>query len=297
MKPMGRMTPGVLPTTIFLFACVTSTDMPRMNPYLKDTKPLVFAHRGDSSYAPANTMPAFASAVTKGADVFETDVHWTKDGVLVVCHDDTVDAVTEGTGAVRDLTLDELRQLDFGYWFSPDGQTYPWRGRGVQIPTLQELLLAFPRMRVNIDIKPKHPLSLRQFLQEVNDCGAQQRVMAASFHHRVMQRVRRMSADMATSASLMDTALFVLGTWVGWPASRTMPYQALQVPPRQYGISVVNERTVARAHRAGLKVHVWTIDDPVDMERLLRLGVDGIVSNDPGTAVAVRDKFTMERSD
>ncbi|GMA58636.1 hypothetical protein GCM10025858_31390 [Alicyclobacillus sacchari] len=116
----------------------------------------VIAHRGASRSALTNTLPAFRLALDMGSDVLETDVHWTQDGVLVVSHDDVVDAVSDGHGRIADMTYAELLRLDFGYRFSPDaGKTFPFRGQGVRIPTFRELLDGFPNCTINVDIKPR----------------------------------------------------------------------------------------------------------------------------------------------
>lgn len=254
---------------------------------------MVFAHRGDSLRAPANTKPAFALAVESGADALETDIHWTRDGNIVVCHDDTVDSMSNGSGYIKDMTLTELKKLDFGFTFTPDeGKTFPYRGSGVQIMTLEELLSAFPDVRVNMDIKPKQPGSLRQLIELISDCRAEWRVMLASFHSSSLQRVRSMAPRLATSASTLEVARFWSATHVGLTPSK-VPYQAFQVPVNMGILKVITPSFLEKAHRAGADVHVWTIDDETQMRELFNLGVDGIVTNDPALAVRVRnDGFT-----
>jgi glycerophosphoryl diester phosphodiesterase len=252
---------------------------------------MVLAHQGASHAAPPNTLPSFAMAVEQGADALELDVHWTRDGFIVVSHDETIDRCSDGHGPIREMTLAELRRFDFGYRFTADGgRTYPFRGRGVTIPTLREVLTTFPRMRVNIDIKPADPPSLARFVHEIHEAGAEDRVLVASFHHGVLERVRSMHRGLATSASPREAAVFCARTWLGRPPTR-VPYVALQVPPRFWGISVLTPAVMHAAHAAGLKVHVWTIDDPAEMEAMWALGVDGIVTNEPGLAKVIRDRI------
>ena len=125
------------------------------HPFLAGGNPLVMAHRGGQGLWPPNTLFAFERAVEMGADILEMDIHASADGVLIVHHDDTVDRTTNGSGAIRDHTLTELKELDAGYHWSADGgETYPFRGKGMRIPTLEEVLEAFPKTRLNIDIKP-----------------------------------------------------------------------------------------------------------------------------------------------
>jgi glycerophosphoryl diester phosphodiesterase len=266
-------------------------------PYVDVSHPMVLAHRGDSLHAPENTLPAFHLAAALGVDALETDVHWTKDGVIVVCHDETVDRTSDGQGAIRDRTLAELRKLDFGYSFTTDGgQTYPFRGKGIQIPTLHEVLTTFPDLRVNIDIKTEHPESLQSFIHEVFRVGAEHRVLAASFHDGVLRQLRAMNQTIATSASTLETAKFCGRLWLHLGAPTNLPYGALQVPVRSHGLQIVTEGFIKMAHSVGTKVHVWTIDDEFTMKALLELGVDGIVSNDPSLAVKVRNEHLLSRS-
>lgn len=267
--------------------------MAKLCPYVDTKFPVVLAHQGNRRYAPANTLVAFEQAIALGADIIETDAHWTKDGQIVLCHDATVDRTSDGTGAIADMTLTELRRLDFGYRFTQDaGLTFPYRGCNIRIPTLTEVLTTFPNHRLNIDIKPKRPGSLKQFIREVFDARAEYRVLVASFQHRTLQQFRALNPIIATSASVRETAEFRFGI----RTHRDLPYCALQVPLNAYGISVVSGRFVKRAHQAGVKVHVWTIDDEPTMKSLFAGGVDGIVSNDPGTAVRVRNQWIKNGS-
>lgn len=266
--------------------------MKSQHPYLDINGPMIFAHRGDSVHAPANTEPAFRLAVECGADALETDIHWTKDGEIVVCHDDTVDAVSDGRGAIKDCSLAELKALDFGYSFTPDGgMTFPYRGKGVQIMTLTELLTTFATIRVNMDVKPKHPRSLRQLIQTIHDCDAQWRVMIASFHSRPLKMLRGLNSRLATSASTEEAAQFWLKSRLGIRSRPSLPYLALQVPLKMGAIQVVTKRFIHSAHAAMQDVHIWTIDDEQEMIYLLELGVDGLVTNNPALAVAVRERW------
>jgi glycerophosphoryl diester phosphodiesterase len=253
------------------------------------------AHQGSCTKAPSNTLPAFEIAVREGADVLETDMHWTKDGCIVLCHDETVDRTSNGEGPIKDFTLEELKQLDFGYRFTPDGgKTYPYRGRGIQIPTLREAVQAFPDIRFNIDIKPSRPVYLRRFIREICELGAESRILIASFHHHVLQRFRALNPSIATSASVRECGHFCVRLWAGLDKQRRMPFDAFQVPVDAFGIPVITKRFVECAHRVGKKVHVWTVDDPKTMVELLKLGVDGIVTNRPDVAVQARKQFYAE---
>lgn len=257
-------------------------------------QPTVLAHRGDSLRAPENTMPAFDLAVRTGTDGLETDIHWTRDGVIVVAHDPDVARVSDGHGFISEMTYTELRRLDFGYRFSRDGgKTFPYRGQGVQIPRLSELLCTFPGIGVNVDIKPKRPPSLRDLILEIHACRAVHRLMVASFHHRVLRIIRSMSPCIATSASPSETlrALLHVRLHLASDGNR-VPYRAVQVPMEMYGIPLTTPGFIEWVHRHQATVHVWTVDNGKEMRRLFELGVDGIVTNRPELALMIRTEFT-----
>ncbi|ASS76269.1 hypothetical protein CIG75_15840 [Tumebacillus algifaecis] len=266
-----------------------------VKPYLNLPRPMVLAHQGASAYAPSNTMEAFRLAVEMGADAFETDVHMTKDGYVVVSHDDTVDRLTNGTGFIKYKTLAELREIDFGYKFTPDGgQTFPFRGKGVTIPTLEEVLKEFPTMRVNMDIKQTTPPMEAALVETINACQAKDRVLIASFHTSTMKRFRRLaSSRIATGANTRDMVEFICYWRTGLHKFYKPPVDAFQVPEQGYGVRVVTPKMIEIAHRHGVKVHVWTINEEADIHRLLKWGVDGICSDYPDRVVKVMQELGM----
>jgi len=245
--------------------------------------PVNFAHRGASARAPENTLEAFQVAVEAGAGGLELDVHMTLDREIVVIHDATVDRTTNGSGAVAKMTLDELRTLDAGYRFSPDGgHTYPCRGRGLRVPTLAEIYEEFPDVSVNMEIKEGQPGIEEAVAEAIR--GAEERTLVASSHHAVVRRFRGVSGGrISTGASRLEIGAFYLLSrlrleWFVRPA-----YDALQVPVEHEGITLVTPRFLDAAHSRGVRVDVWTINDPDEMRRLLDLGVDVLMTDDPGT--------------
>lgn len=257
-------------------------------PYLQSDRPLVLAHRGGAALAPENTLVAFQNAVNLGADALELDVHTTADGAVVVIHDDTVDRTTDGKGAVHDLTLAELRQLDAGYHFTPDdGQTFPYRGQGVTIPTLEEVLTAFPDMRVNIEIKQTDPPMEAAVKEVIDRAGAQERVLVGSEHDDVLDRFRALAPAIATSAATGEVRTFYLAQLLRISAIYRPVADAFQVPEYSGSTHVVTPSFIDAAHHHGAKVHVWTVNDAETMRRLLDMGVDGIITDRPDVAVAV----------
>src|SRR5215213_7781257 len=245
--------------------------------------PANFAHRGASARAPENTLEAFRLAVEAGAGGLELDVHLTRDGEVVVIHDATVDRVTDGSGSLAGMTLEEVRRLDVGNCFSPDGgQTFPYRGRGVRIPTLAEVYEEFPNTCVNADIKEARPGAEKAVLRVIQDAAAEGRTLVASTDHAVLRRFRRVSRGrISTGASRREIAAFYVMSKLHLEALVSPAYEALQVPVEHRGIKLVTPRFVQAAHSRGVRVDVWTINDAAEMRRLLDLGVDVIMTDSP----------------
>src|SRR5919112_418629 len=264
----------------------------------QDEWPVNVAHRGASSLAPENTIEAFRIALEAGAGGLELDVHMTRDGHIVVIHDATVDRTTSGTGAISEMTIDELRGPDAGYNFSPDGGlTRPYRGRGSKVPTFEEVLREFPGVAVNIDIKAGSSGIEAAVLEVIREAKALGRVLVVSTSHATVTRFRRISGGhVSTGASRWETGIFYLLSrlhleWLARP-----DYDALQVPPVHRGIPLVTPRFIAAAHSRGVRVDAWTINQADDMRRLLDLGVDVIMTDRPGTLAEVLTYYATRSS-
>lgn len=250
-------------------------------------RPLVIAHQGGDGLWPSNTMYAFENAVRLGADILELDVHRTRDGVFVAIHDATVDRTTNGTGAVRDMTLTEVQSLDAGWSWSPDGERYPYRNTGLRIPTLMELFAAFPDMPFNVELKPNDPGAAIDLCRLLRVERRTESVMVASFHDAPLAVFRQSCPGVATAASPSDVrGAFVLST-LGLAELHTPTSEAYQVPVRQGSLTIVTQRFIDGAHARNVDVHVWTIDEEADMRRLLAMGVDGIITDRPDRLVRV----------
>ncbi len=237
-------------------------------------------------------MEAFRLAVEQGAGGLELDVHATRDGEIVVIHDATVDRTTDGSGAVARMTLQELKGLDAGYRFSPDGGlTFPYRNRGVRIPTLAEVYEEFPSVRVNADMKEARPGTEEAVLRVIKRAGAEARTLVASSDHAVVRRFRRVSGGrIFTAASRREIVSFYLMSRPRLEALGRPAYDALQVPVEHKGIVLVTQRFVEAAHALGVRVDVWTKNDPGEMRRLLDLGVDLIMTDRPETLASVLEE-------
>ncbi|MCS6925602.1 MAG: glycerophosphodiester phosphodiesterase [Candidatus Binatia bacterium] len=254
--------------------------------------PRLFAHRGASGEAPENTLVAFRRAIALGVAYAELDVHATRDGQVVVIHDPTVERTTNGQGRVQDYTLAELQRLDAGYRFSPDnGQTYPFRACGVTIPTLQEVLRACPELRFTIEIKQADPPIEELVLAAVQECDRTAEVLLASEHDQVLARVRTLAPHVATSFAVGEGWELFQRIVTGQLAGYRPPGQALQAPLQFRGVLLITPQTVTAAHDLGLEVHVWTINDPQEMEQLFALGVDGIMSDFPARLLEVAQRY------
>jgi glycerophosphoryl diester phosphodiesterase len=271
------------------------------NPWL-ERRPLNFAHQGGACEAPSSTLYAMRRAVAAGAHALELDVHVTADRHLVVCHDDTVDRTTDGSGRIADMTLAELQGLDAAHWWVPgsvvdhtaDAAAHPLRGRApadpdLVVPTLRAVLEAFPRTYLNLDIKEWAPAVepydglLADLLSEY---GRGDDVLVGSFVDTAVASFSARAPHVGTIAGTAAMATFYFAVRQGADPP-PLPHQALQVPPTFEGLTVVDEALVEAAHTAGLAVHVWTIDEPDEMHRLLDLGVDGVMTDRPAVLAEV----------
>ena len=255
-----------------------------MNPLLDPDARLVIAHRGSSAEAPENTLPAFEAAVAQGADAVELDVRLTADGAPVVIHDATLDRTTDRTGPVAALTLAELRSVDAGWHFSPDqGRTHLYRGRDARIPTLGEVLWAFPKLSILVEIKepPAQEAVRRVLLQED---AAERCVMASEYREALLAFDESPFARGASGPEI--SALY----WAALLRRRppAVGYRMLSVPLRYRGLPVPTSGFVAAAKANGCAVHVWTVNSPDTARRLWRRGVSGIVTDVPGAIAEAR---------
>lgn len=251
--------------------------------YLAGSRPRVFGHRGAAGVAPENTLPSFALAGALGATYLELDVHATRDGEIVVFHDPLLDRTTNGEGPLRDRSWSEIAALDAGWQFTHDGRSFPYRGQGVRVPRLAEVIAAHPHQPLNIEIKQGDPAIVDATLDVLRRGGALPRTLLAAEHDDIMASIRAaVRGEVATGMSVGDVMDF-MGRWMrdDW-AGYTPPGAALQVPPSHGEVDIVTAASVAAAHRVGLEVHVWTINDAAEVDRLLDLGVDGVMSDLPG---------------
>ena len=257
-------------------------------------RPLAFAHRGGAALRPENTIAAFDHGLALGADGVELDVHLSRDGIVVVHHDERLDRTTDATGPISARTADELARVDAGYRFTSSlagsEPGFPFRGRGIGVPTLRTVLQRYPNARFIVELKTADEELARRTVAVVREADAVDRVALGSFYWRGLNTARRCEPRLATGAAREETRWALYRSRLRWPIGRTR-YTELQVPVRAGSTTIVTPRFVAHMHRAGLPVRVWTIDDPAEMEQLLAWGVDSIISDRPDIAVGVVSRW------
>jgi glycerophosphoryl diester phosphodiesterase len=227
--------------------------------------PLAFAHRGGAAEVPENTWSAFAHAVSLGYHYVETDIRATHDGVAVAVHDPTVDRVSGQPGTVSQMTWQQLQDVRLG-----DGR---------EVPRLDELLATWPELHWNIDVKRRRAIA--PVVDAIKRAGATERVLVAAFSGRRTARVQAaLGPDLATGAGRTAIARLLAARTVPWLPLGIRP-SAAQVPLRRRGLLILDAGFISACHRAGIAVHVWTVDERDEMERVLDLGVDGVMTDRP----------------
>lgn len=270
-----------------------------VHPFFAGARPCAIGHRGAAGELPENTLSSFERALARGAAIVESDLQVSADGVPVLFHDATLERTTNGSGPVARHTLAELRRLDAAYHFRPADSASrepPLRRRGYRIPSLDEALETFATAHFNLELKDPSPVLTEATLRAIGDRGCAERVLLTAEDTDLMAALRRAVADaelpVAVGACVGDVIGFVQSMVAGRPPptvsieGHRLGPMALQVPPRTAAGPLVDAAFVEHAHAHGLFVHVWTINDPSEIERLLELGVDGIVSDFPGRVVA-----------
>lgn len=246
---------------------------------------LNIAHRGGRRIRPEHTLEAYRQALEDGADVLELDLHATSDHVIVVMHDAEIDRTTNGTGFIKDMTFEKLQTYDAGYNFTTDdGATYPYRDMGLVVPSLEEVLEAFPDVPYVIEIKQAEPSIVDAFVAMTREHGVVDQINGAAFDGDVLAELRLAAPEMATSFSEGEVFEYFVASSApdGIDPEYVPPAEFLQVPLTFMGIDVLHEQFIPTAHELGLKVHVWTINDEEEMRTLIEdFGVDGIMTDDP----------------
>ena len=258
-----------------------------MHPLLDPTLRPVIGHRGNAAKAPENTLESFRQAVAAGVDALEFDVRLTADRRVVVMHDPTLDRTTDRTGAVAAMSLGELQRVDAGARFSSDrGRTRPYAGRGITVPSLDQVLEEFPQVPLLIEIKTADAAESTRAVIERHE--SRDRCIVASFDDRALPAFR--VAGFKTSSAQRDVARLLIPAQLGLPIQRPR-FDVMCIPRTFRGLPLPVGALARALGRVGIPVHVWTVDSPQTARDLWRVGVRGIISNDPGAIIAERKKL------
>jgi len=264
-------------------------------PFFQSDKPLNFGHRGFAGEYPENTILSYQKAIEAGADILEMDVQLTTDNKLVVFHDDTLERMTNGSGIVKEKSLSEIKKVNVGCVFIPGhevGQNqYPFKNAEIKIPLLSEVFSEFPNCRFNIDIKQHEKKVSEALLGIIKEFKLTEKVLVASDDFKTISYFRNISkGEFATGASYREVAKFLLLERLNLLKHARFEADALQVPESYSGIRIISEKFIREAHKMNIAVHPWTINEKVDMERLLRWGVDGIMTDFPDRLSSILQK-------
>ena len=236
-------------------------------------------------------MPAIDNGIALGADGLEIDVQLSADGIPVVIHDRTLDRTTDRTGPVNGLTAAELARVDAGFHFQIDG-TFPFRGQGIGLPTLDAVLAKHRDTRIIIEMKGGEPDLARAVGASIRRASAVERICVGSFHQQSIDTIRADYPEVVTSASQEEARWTLHRSWVRWPWIGERPYAAFQVPERAGRLRVVTPSFIRQVHQEGQVLQVWVVNAPADIHRLFGWGVDGIITDVPDIAVAARDEWS-----
>jgi glycerophosphoryl diester phosphodiesterase len=249
-------------------------------------RPRVMAHRGLSGLFPENTLLAFEEAARVGAPYIELDVHMTRDGEVIVCHDADLKRTTDRAGLIHELSYAEVAAADAGYNFGGTKGKFPFRGQGLSVPRLADVLAGFAQIHFVIEVKQIEPSLIAAISEVIEKAHMRRHVLIASEHQQPLSEAREMLAGVPTNFSALETAEFFRRLAIGM-AGYEPPGEALQIPPQHQGLRLVTEQSVAGARDLGVEMHVWTVNDPAEMRSFLRLGAHGIITDYPDRMLAL----------
>lgn len=248
-------------------------------PFYADNSFNVIAHGNGRALQPGNTLEAAVNALLVGADILELDIHLTADNILVVRHDETIDSTTNGTGKIAEMTLAELSLYEVGF----HEYDYPEKvaDKGIRIPTLESFFVALPANRYLIELKPEDSKTGGFLCQLVRDYGLVNQVIVGSFHSSVLRKFRQQCPEIPTSLGEAEAQWMVVLNWLGLGHLYNPPGYSVQLPLEQDGIRVVSQSLLETARKLNLKLDVWTVNNVQEMTDLVKLGVDGIITDRP----------------
>lgn len=281
---------------IYAILAILARPIPN-HPFFGQEGVLVMAHRGGRNLWPENTLYAFENAVELGVDVLEMDVRSTRDGVIVVMHDPAVDRTTNGTGLVQEYSFAELQKLDAGYkWAADEGNTYPYRSQGITVPRLEDVLAAFPDVLMNIEIKQSQPSIVQPLCKMIRDHGMTERVLIASFDMDTLHEFRTVCPEAATTAGKDEVRLLYKLSRVFLDGVYAPDAEAIQVPEYSGNIHVLTPRFISASQGRNMDIHVWTVNDIDEMQRMLNLDVGGILTDSPDQLLTLLGRNNLSPS-
>jgi len=255
--------------------------------------PVVIGHRGAPGHAPENTVVGFERALELGADVLEMDLWMTSDGEIVVLHDATVDRTTDGSGAIYELTWEEVQELDAGSYFMTGPFEFPYAEQGIGIPSLREVFERFPDEPMLLEIKPNSEKLARELVELIREFDREHNTVVASFHRRATEAVREAGPEIATAASRRESTRFLWMSLARLTGLHTPQYEALILPERTRRLHVTSPPLRRAAAERELKLFVWTVNQPTQIRRLLYQGVDGIVTDYPDRVLEAAEAMEL----
>tara|TARA_B100001250_G_scaffold410633_1_gene437483 strand:+ start:5469 stop:6368 length:900 start_codon:yes stop_codon:yes gene_type:complete len=250
-------------------------------PYFADDRFQIIAHRGGLGLRPENTILAFQNADSLNVDVLEMDIHSSADGELVVIHDDTVDRTTNGVGRVSEINFKQLRQLDAAFNWQNNYGEIPYRGKGIRIPSLSEILKKFSHRRLLLEIKSNDVLTGEKICHSLRQYKMQDKTVVGSFHSKALNAFSLHCPKVPTSASSIHVGTFLLLHYLRLGFLYPNPPSAFQVPEHLGRLRLVDSRFIKQIQSLNSVVHVWTVNQPETMKKLIDLGVNGIITDYP----------------
>ena len=263
-----------------------------LHPYLNQVPKIMnIANAGGKGLGPENTIITLNYAVKAGADILEFDIHSTSDSVLVLLHDQKVNRTTNGYGYVWEYTLQELKQLDAGYyWTDDDSLNYPYRDMGITIPSLKEVLNIYNGIRLNIEIKQDGAWIIQNLCNLIKEYKIEDKVLIGSFIDGVLNEFRAECPEVATSAGRDESMLYYrLNSFhLGWLYSPSI--DVFEIPEFYKKTHVINEQLITGLHKKNIPIYVWKVNEKEDMKRFIKLGVDGIITDYPDRLAGILNK-------
>lgn len=292
----------ILPFIVLLSALYLFANFRKITPVdrgaFSSERVLNIAHRGGVLEAPENTTYAFKNALKSGADVIEMDIHASKDGVLFVFHDNTLERTTDGNGPVSSMTWSELQKLDAAYFWNPDSLPEPpLRGRGIKIPALEEIFREFPDTPMILEIKADYPEIIEKLGNLLKIYNRWQNTIVASFNDKLVKRFRKQFPGAFTSSGRIEVALFYFLQIAGLQGLMMSQPHSFQIPEKAGPLNLLNRRMSKALRKKGIDLHVWTVNEEQEMRRIINKSVDGILTNRVALLKSVIDDHHKKERD